>query len=169
MPVGFLLIGLYKLATAVLAVVLAVGLARVYRGDARASLEQLTRLVGLDPENSFVHPLLLRLAELGREQIRVVLAGLAGYAALHVVEGIGILRGKRWGEFLIVLASMSLLPVEVWEIARRGGPVRIAALIVNAGIVVYLIGRLGREGGVFRSTRSMIRGQSGSEPRNVRP
>ncbi|QEH36942.1 hypothetical protein OJF2_55270 [Aquisphaera giovannonii] len=168
-PVGFIVIGIYKVATAVLALSLAIGLMRLYQGDARASLERLVRGVGLDPEDSIVHPLLLRLAELERRQLYGVLAGMAGYAALRVVEGVAILRGRRWGEFLIVVSSVSLLPLEVWEIARHGGPIRVGALALNLAIVAYLVGRLGREGGVFRSTRSTTRGQSGSEPRNVRP
>ena len=55
------------------------------------------------------------------------------------IEGIGILRGKRWGGLLIILATSSLIPLECYEIVRRHSLVRIAALVLNVGIVVYLI------------------------------
>ena len=81
----------------------------------------------------------MRLAGIDRKQLTWIEAGTIGYAILHTIEGIGILRGKRWGGLLIILATSSLIPVECYEILRRPSLVRITALLLNLGIVVYLI------------------------------
>jgi uncharacterized membrane protein (DUF2068 family) len=138
-PIGFRLIGIYKLVTAALSLALGFGLFRLFQADVRAGLEPIIRILRLDPENQLVHLLISRLAGIDRNQLHLLEAGTIVYAILHVVEGIGILRGKRWGGILIILATCSLIPVECYELLRRQSAPRIVALLVNAGIVVYLI------------------------------
>jgi uncharacterized membrane protein (DUF2068 family) len=137
--IGFRIIGVFKLVTAALSLALAFGLFRLFKSDVRASLELLIRLVRLDPDNALVQAVISRLAGLDRKRQLWIEAGTIGYAILHTIEGIGILRGKRWGGLLIILATSSLIPLECYEIVRHRSPVRIAALVLNLGIVVYLI------------------------------
>ena len=68
------------------------------------------------------------------------------YAALFLTEGIGLWRDRRWAEYLTIVATGSLVPLEVFELARKVTAVRIGALVVNLLIVVYLVGRLRRSG-----------------------
>ncbi len=67
----------------------------------------------------------------------VVLA-LVGDGALSLVEGWSLLHGRWWGPWLVVIASGSLLPFEVVALARHRHLVRLAVLVINAAIVVYL-------------------------------
>jgi uncharacterized membrane protein (DUF2068 family) len=138
-PIGFKIIGIFKLLTAALSLALAFGLFRLFKADVRSSLELLIRSVRLDPDNALVHEVISRVAGLDRKRLLWIEAGTVGYAILHTIEGIGILRGKRWAGFLIILATSSLIPLECYEILRRRSPARIAALVLNLGIVVYLI------------------------------
>jgi len=62
-------------------------------------LEGLTKLTGLSP---------FQLKELG--------VGAFLYAALFIVEGAGLWSGRRWAEYLTVIATSSLLPLEVYEL-----------------------------------------------------
>jgi uncharacterized membrane protein (DUF2068 family) len=137
--IGFQIIGFYKLITAVLSLALAFGLFRLFRADVRTNLELLIRFVRLDPENTLIHALISRLAGIDHRRLILIEAGTIGYAVLHTIEGIGILRGKRWGGLLIILATSSLIPLECYEIVRRRSFMRITALVLNLGIVVYLI------------------------------
>jgi uncharacterized membrane protein (DUF2068 family) len=66
------------------------------------------------------------------------------YAALFMTEGIGLWRERRWAEYLTVIATGSLIPLEIWEIAHRPTPLRFATFVVNIVVVVYLIVRLRR-------------------------
>jgi uncharacterized membrane protein (DUF2068 family) len=46
---------------------------------------------------------------------------------------------KRWGEWLTVIITSSLLPIEVYEIVRHPSAVKVTVLAVNIAIVAYLI------------------------------
>lgn len=66
------------------------------------------------------------------------------YAGLFTTEGTGLWLAKKWAEYLTVIATLSLVPLEVFEVARRLSPSRVAALIVNLVVAAYLIHRLRR-------------------------
>ena len=63
----------------------------------------------------------------------------AGYAALFLTEGTGLLFRQRWAEWLTIIATSSLMPIEVYELAKEFTAVRLLTLLVNAAVVVYLI------------------------------
>lgn len=81
--------------------------------------------------SGFTH---LHLVELG--------FGAFAYAALFAVEGTGLWLGKRWAEYLTVVATASLVPFEVYELARRATLPRASALALNLVVVAYLLVRL---------------------------
>ena len=139
LPLGFRIIGFYKLATAVLSLALGLGLLQLLHADVRENLEPLARGLRLDPENRVIHRLILGLANIDRRRLELIEAGTFVYGILHLVEGIGILRGKRWGGWLIIAATSSLVPLECYELARRFKPTRLLILIVNVVLVIYLI------------------------------
>ncbi len=49
-----------------------------------------------------------------------------------------------WAEWFTVLVTASFVPLEIYEIARHPGAIRIGALVVNLAIVAYLVARLRR-------------------------
>jgi uncharacterized membrane protein (DUF2068 family) len=64
---------------------------------------------------------------------------LAAYAALEGVEAVGLWRGKRWAEYLTFLATVLLVPLEVYEIAGKPTVLKCLTLAINVAIVVYLM------------------------------
>jgi uncharacterized membrane protein (DUF2068 family) len=74
---------------------------------------------------------------------REVALGLTAwaYSGLFTVEALGLSRRATWARWLTVVATACLIPLEVYEIARRPTPLRIGALIVNVLVVAYLVRR----------------------------
>ena len=71
--------------------------------------------------------------------LRAIEFGTFFYAALHTVEGLGLILGYHWAEYLVIVATGSLIPFEIYEIARKLSPIRVALFGVNVAIVIYLI------------------------------
>jgi uncharacterized membrane protein (DUF2068 family) len=61
-----------------------------------------------------------------------------GYAALHATEGIGLWLRKRWAEWFTVIATASLIPIELYETAQRISWLKLGVLLTNIVIVIYL-------------------------------
>jgi uncharacterized membrane protein (DUF2068 family) len=62
-----------------------------------------------------------------------------------LVEGIGLILERHWASYLVIVATSSLIPFEIYEIVQKHSVVRIALLLLNCGIVVYLIAALRKQ------------------------
>jgi uncharacterized membrane protein (DUF2068 family) len=61
------------------------------------------------------------------------------YAAVEGIEAVGLWYGKRWAEYLTLIVTASLLPVEVYELAHHVTPFKLVAFLLNLAVVVYLL------------------------------
>jgi uncharacterized membrane protein (DUF2068 family) len=88
--------------------------------------------------------LLVRAATPHRLVIAAFALALDGSFALF--EGWALRRRFAWAPWLVVVATASFLPFEVYEIYRSVRPGRVLVLIINVAIVVYLYRREVRRG-----------------------
>jgi len=132
-------IALFKLAKSIACIVLAATIFRLLNPDVAEHfnrwLESLTWAAR--------HGVLVRAIDwfsgLGPHQFRVFGAAAIVYAALYAVQGLGLWFGKRWAEYLVVVETGLLLPLEVWELLQHFSLFKLAVLCANVVIVVYLI------------------------------
>jgi uncharacterized membrane protein (DUF2068 family) len=64
-----------------------------------------------------------------------------GYAILMGAEGAGLYYRKHWARWFTIIATSSLIPIEVYEIVRDPRPLPIMVLLANIAIVIYLYRR----------------------------
>lgn len=70
----------------------------------------------------------------------LLLGGLvAAYALLEGVEAIGLWFGRRWAEYLTLVATAVLLIPEIYEMTNRVTVLKVLALVINVAVVVYLL------------------------------
>jgi uncharacterized membrane protein (DUF2068 family) len=85
----------------------------------------------------------IRLAELllnnsTAGKVALAAAALALDGLLTSVEGWALRRGHTWGEWLVVVASGSLLPLEAHALAKTRHWPHLVGLLLNLAIVIYL-------------------------------
>ncbi|MGW0157903.1 DUF2127 domain-containing protein [Mycobacterium sp. NPDC003323] len=68
-----------------------------------------------------------------------VAIGLIAYAALELIEAIGLWSMKRWGEYFAVIATSAFLPLEIYELTEKVTVLRVAAVLINIVAVVWLL------------------------------
>jgi len=137
-------IAVFKLIKATLLVVVAVGAQRLLHRDIQTTIIHWARTVRVDPDDHILQKLLERVARIDPHQIKAISLGLFLYAGLFATEGVGLLLKKRWAEYLTVISTALLLPVEIVEVVRHPHVGRIVVLVANVVIVVYLIVQLRR-------------------------
>jgi uncharacterized membrane protein (DUF2068 family) len=144
------LIGLFKLLKSGLLIALGVGAFNLLHRDLAAVLNHWIEAFKLDPTNRFVDAALGKASNLSPGQIKNLGLGSFIYAGLFLTEGTGLWLLKRWAEWLTIVITGSLVPVEVYEIHRHPTPLRFTVLVVNLAIVGYLIYRIRSENSVSR-------------------
>lgn len=80
-----------------------------------------------------------KLLDLGPRKFIAIGAVACVYATVFSVEGWGLWREKRWAEYLTVIVTASLIPLEVWEIFHHFTWLKVLALALNVVIVGYLV------------------------------
>ena len=87
----------------------------------------------------------------------VLLAGLVslGYAGILLVEGVGLWLECAWAVYLTVVSTGLLLPFEIYEVIEQVSMLRVAVLLLNLTIVLYLIRQLKRH--TLRARRHLPR------------
>jgi uncharacterized membrane protein (DUF2068 family) len=137
-----LLIGIFKLFKAALLVIAGIGAARLLHKDVAATVQHWTHLLRVDPDNHYIHALLVKVLRVSPRQLRELSIGTFVYAGLFATEGVGLLLRKRWAEYFTIVTTGALMPLEIFELAHRFTITRLVVLIVNALIVWYLVRRV---------------------------
>jgi len=133
------LIAVFKFLKAAMLIALGIGAFRLLHRDIGTLLEHWTEVLGVDPGNRFVDAALSKVSDLRPGQIKRLGLGSFLYAGLFLAEGTGLWLQKRWGEWLTVVITGSLVPLEIYEIYRHPSAVNVFVLVINLGIVGYLI------------------------------
>ena len=106
------------------------------------SVANFARDLGLNPNSNGIEKIIHKLHAISSDRYAVYGIIALAYGALEAVEGYGLWRRGRWGEYLTVLATSLLFVPEIWEIANKASPLKVGALLVNIAVVAYLIFRL---------------------------
>jgi uncharacterized membrane protein (DUF2068 family) len=151
------LIATFKLVKAVGLVAGAMAALQLLRPDRAAWVRAWLAQAGSQTEHELLARVLQPVLHLSPHKLEAVGIALLLYAVLFATEGVGLLLQKTWAEYLTVFATASLIPFEIWEVAHRVSAARVAVLVVNIAVVIYLWWKLRhRESG------------SGSGPRPAR-
>ena len=117
---------------------LAITLLSTRRGDPVDLLVRLALAVHLPLTSRVFARALAFAANLTVTRETALAATAFAYAGLMGAEGVSLYLRKSWARWFTICATSSLIPLEIYEIARRPHAVRVLVLLANVGIVVYL-------------------------------
>ncbi|MGA2810798.1 MAG: DUF2127 domain-containing protein [Candidatus Acidiferrum sp.] len=141
---GLLLIAAFKLFKGFFLLAVAFGARHMLSQDLSADVEHWLDLLRIDPHNHYIHLLLEKIAKIDAHKLRQLRAGTFFYATLFLIEGTGLALRQRWAEYVTIISTSSLIPIEVYELLKQYSPAKTAFLFINVIVVVYLIFELRR-------------------------
>ena len=141
---GLWLIAVFKLLKGLALLAIGIGALKLLHKDVASEVERWVNYLRVDPQNYYIHKLLAKVGLLNDRKLKELSVGTFFYSALLLTEGVGLAFKQRWAEYFTIITTASLLPLEVFELARRVSFARIALLLVNIVIVVYLVRHLRR-------------------------
>ena len=143
-----LLIAAFKLLKGVFLLAIAFGARHMLSQDLSGDAEHVLDLLRIDPHNHYIHLLLEKIAKIDAHKLRQLRAGTFFYATLFLIEGTGLALRQRWAEYVTIVSTSSLIPIEIYELLKAYSPAKIAFLFINIIVVIYLIFELRRNRGV---------------------
>ena len=142
---GLLAIGLFKLAKAIFFFGIGVGAIHLLHRDLEDEVMRLALKFRFDPESRFVSLLLNKIDLIDAHRLRQISVATFGYSGVALTEGVGLLLEKVWAEYLTLILTISFLPWELYELARKPDWFRLSLLVINLAVLWYLIWLLRRK------------------------
>ena len=133
------LIAAFKLVKGLGLLILAIGALKLLHKDVAAEVEGWINLLRFDPQNHLIRKLLAKIGMVDDRKLEELSIGTFFYSALLLTEGVGLALRQRWAEYVTIVTTASLLPLEIYEISRRVTTGRIVLLLINIAVVIYLV------------------------------
>jgi uncharacterized membrane protein (DUF2068 family) len=132
------LIGIFKIAKAVILILIALVLFDLMNKNLGDVLELVAHHLHIAPGSRLLRNAILDSQTITRHKLELGGCVLLLYAAMFATEGIGLVLKKHWAEWMAVITTAGLIPVELYELVEKPGPWKIGALVLNIIIAVYL-------------------------------
>ena len=143
-PFSFVLflIGVFKLFKSLLLIVAGIGAIKLLHKDLASTAMHWVQVLRVDPENRYIHGVLVRIFRVTPKQLRELSVGTFIYAGLFLTEGFGLLLRKHWAEYFTIITTGLFIPLEIYELAKHLTVVKLAVTVINVLIVWYLVVRV---------------------------
>ena len=133
-------IALVEVAKALVALMAATGIA--LHEQLRPIIDRLSVHLHLNPGSGRPLTVLHALEAHASAHLWLLALGVLVYAALRLLEAVGLWLGKAWALWLGALSAGIYLPFEVVELVKHPGALTAGLLCVNLAVAVYLTYRL---------------------------
>ncbi len=141
---GLRLIAAFKLLKGLALLALGIGALKLLHKDVEAIVVHWINIFQVDSHGHYMHLLLAKLSIVDDRRLKELSVGTFIYSVIFLTEGVGLALGKRWAEYLTIITTASLLPLEVYELAKHASIGKGVALVINLAVVAYLILELRR-------------------------
>jgi uncharacterized membrane protein (DUF2068 family) len=141
---GLLLIAVFKLLKGLALLALGIGVLNLLHKDIAAEAARWIDLLRIDPQNHYIQQLLAKIGKIDAQKLKELSVGTFLYSGVFLTEGVGLALQKRWAEYVTILTTASLLPVEVFEMAKQFSAAKIVILLINIAVVIYLVNEVRR-------------------------
>jgi uncharacterized membrane protein (DUF2068 family) len=137
-PIGLKIIAGAKIAKGGALACLSLGVFDLIHKDLTALALRFVQVARISPENRYVELALVKLGLV--EPSTLVRLGMlsALYASIQLIEGLGLWFGAAWAEYMVVISTGLFVPEEFLGLMHHPSWLRLALLLVNAAILVYV-------------------------------
>jgi len=135
-------IAFFKLVKATLLVAGGIATLGLLKPHTAHAMTQWATELAADRHSHVLDMLVSRLVDVDEHTLRLLSVGSLLYSVLFYAEGFGLLYDMAWAEYLTIFTTAGLIPFELYEIHQRITMIKIAVLVANVAIVVYLARRV---------------------------
>lgn len=115
------------------------GVLSLVHRDAWDVAESFLEWLHISPDTHYAQVFLNLADQVTDAKLWAVAIGALAYSTLRFLEAYGLWRERAWAEWLALISGAIYLPFEIFELARQPDWVRLAILLVNLAVVLYMV------------------------------
>ena len=151
---GLLLIGVFKVLKSLFFFCLGIGVFHLMNKDLSDEVMHVATALRFDTDGRFVSFLLEKVSLIDVHRLRQIGLFDFGYSVIALIEGYGLVTEKVWAEYLTLILTICFMPYEIYELVRKPSWLWFCLLLINLGVLLYLVWLLQRK---RRSPPSRVR------------
>jgi len=107
--------------------------------DIHEAAMRLVEHVHLNPASHYPRIFLDLTEHINDTKLWSMAVAAAMYFVVRMIEAVGLWLRKSWAEWFAILTGGMYIPVEIFEVARSVTWPRVTVLVINVGVVSYLL------------------------------
>ena len=143
---GLHIVALFEGAKGLLVLIVGFGLLSFIHKDIHEAAMRLVKHIHLNPASHYPRIFLDLTERINDTKLWGMAIAATMYFVVRIVEAVGLWLRKTWAEWFAVLTGGMYIPIEIFEVARNVTWPRVTVLVVNLGVVSYLLFILIRNG-----------------------
>ncbi len=143
---GLHIVALFEGAKGLLVLIVGFGLLSFIHKDIHEAAMRLVKHIHLNPASHYPRIFLDLTERINDTKLWGMAIAATMYFVVRIVEAVGLWLRKTWAEWFAVLTGGMYIPIEIFEVARNVTWPRVTVLVVNLGVVSYLLLILIRNG-----------------------
>lgn len=136
---GLHIVALFEGAKGLLVLVAGFGLLSFIHKDIHEAAVRLVKHVHLNPASHYPQIFIDLTEHINDTKLWSIAIAAVMYFIVRMVEAFGLWQRKSWAEWFAVLTGGMYIPVELFEVARSVTWPKVTVLVVNLGVVSYLL------------------------------
>ena len=114
------------------------GVLSLVHRDAWDVAESFLEWLHISPDGHYAQVFLNLADQVTDRKVWAVAIGALAYSSLRFAESYGLWGERPWAEWLALVSGAIYLPFEIYELARKPDLVRLAILLINLAVVLYM-------------------------------
>ena len=136
---GLHIVALFEGAKGLLVLVAGFGLLSFIHKDVHEAAMQLVKHLNFNPASHYPQIFLDLTERIDDTKLWSMAIAAAMYFVVRMIEAVGLWLRKIWAEWFAVLTGGMYIPIEIFEVIHRVTWPRVTVLVVNVGVVSYLL------------------------------
>jgi uncharacterized membrane protein (DUF2068 family) len=136
------LIGAGKIFYGLLLVVVGIGAFNLIGKNLSTELWHLTERWNINFHNHYIQLLFRKAALMDGKKLFFLSVMTFGYAIVFFVEGVGLMLGKYWAKWMVIMVTGSFIPGEMYHLGHEFNWLDTILLLINLACVIYLVWRI---------------------------
>jgi len=136
---GLRAVATLELTKGLVVLLLGFGAVSLVHKDAWDVAETMLRFLRVSPDRHYAQIFLNLTDNLTDKRLWAMAAGAAAYSIIRFVESYGLWNERTWAEWFALISGALYVPFEAYELARRATVIHVTVLLINLGIVFYML------------------------------
>jgi len=136
---GLRVVAIFEASKGILVLLVGLGVVSLVHHSAQSAGEVVVQHFHLNFLREHPRILIYAATHLEDSNLRLLAVIALLYSTIRFIEAYGLWHMRNWAEWFAIVSGGIYLPLELYELIRHATAVKAVILLVNAGIVAYLL------------------------------